>query len=1472
MKRFTLHLALVCTIRLLITSPSFGQGVIATVAGTDFILPSSHFGALAAPLGRVRDVCLDAAGNLYISDEQNHVVARLSPDGFLDVIAGNGLAGFSGDGGRAVNAALRAPLGVAIDRAGNLYIADQQDHRVRVVSPAGIITTLAGTGSPGFSGDGGPANRAALNTPRGLALDRAGNLYIADSGNNRIRMVSPNGTITTFGSELSTPQAVATDASGNVYVVLSLTVVRLTPDGKTQSVAGAFAPSGIAVDANGSIFISDSAQQQILRVRGSETIAIAGGGFVKGSGFSGDGGPATSALINNPGGLAVDGRGNVFFADRDNFRVRRIDTSGTITTIAGNGQYRFSGDGGPAGSANLNQPVGLGFDVSGNLLVADLSNSRIRMIRTDNSIQTVAGNGTFGFSGDGGPAVNAALNLPQGVAADQAGNFYIADQFNDRIRQVKPGGTITTLAGGGVAIGDNGPPSQAKLSFPWSVAVDAQGGVLIADSFNNRIRRVAPDGRTITTIAGVGVAGFSGDAGPATSARLSAPRAVAVDGSGRIYFSDTGNNRVRFINSAGTIQTLAGGGAALGDNGPATGATLNNPRGLAIDLAGNVYIADSFNNRVRRVAPGGTITTVAGTGTAGFSGDGDLAAMAQLNTPQGVAIDAAGNLYIADVENHRVRAVLAERPMVTATATSVAFTGEAGGDHSHPATIGIAGPFAGVPFSVAIVPSSASSWLSVTPQRGGLPVALQVVADPANLPQGVLQAVIQVAIPNANPPQLSFPVTFTVAAASNPQQLVDRQELAFHFVQKASSAVKTFTVSNSGGGPLAFKATASVISEGNWLSVSPSSGVASPGQPVSVSVTASPGTLSAGTYGGSVAISSPAVAKPVVIPVTMTVTAVPHSIVVSQVGLAFTAVAGGGVSAPQSFGILNGAQGSMSWKAQASVVSGGDWLQVSPSAGQVERPLLDVSNVEVSVNPRGLAAGAYFGKIQTTADADNSPQVVTVALTVLPQGSKPPPEVNPAGLVFSAPEGSNPGSQNLTVGNLLSNPVSYSSSPESASGNPWFSYAPLNAAVPSGSPVRVVVQPDLSKLPSGIYKGSLSFQFDDESHSVRRVDILSVIAPGPAGPSTLRPGANAVRGVTPQAAACPTPSSLEIQFRTLRQGFAAVSGQSAAVEVQVVDNCGALVGPAGQSAQVTAFFSSGESVQMTHVGAGIWQGTWRPGNVSPSVVVKVTGLVQVGGNLVGGLSTALSGSVKAQAPASLSPTTTADGVVHAASSLARVPISPGGLITIYGENLADGNGGAGSLPLPQELNGAQVLLGDQRLPILYTTTGQLNVQVPYTVPVNTQYQLTVQHGNSLSVPEQLVVAAAQPGIFTLNQQGTGQGSIVKGDQVTLARPGTPATIGETVVIYCTGLGAVSPAVKEGSPAPNTPPLSTTVNPVTVTIGDKAAQVVFAGLTPGYAGLYQVNAVVPGGITIGDAVPVVLSVAGQTSPAVTMAVR
>jgi uncharacterized protein (TIGR03437 family) len=689
---------------------------------------------------------------------------------------------------------------------------------------------------------------------------------------------------------------------------------------------------------------------------------------------------------------------------------------------------------------------------------------------------------------------------------------------------------------------------------------------------------------------------------------------------------------------------------------------------------------------------------------------------------------------------------------------------------------------------------------------------------------------------------------------------VDAQNLNFTATQGSGALTQQLHALNRGSGSLSFTAKATTSSGESWLTVSAGSGTATPASPASLMVTATPGSLAPGTYSGTITITG--AGGTIDVPVTLSVSAPSASILVSQSALSFTAVSQGGVPLPQNFGILNIGQGSMGWTATASTLSGGNWLKISPSSGPLQRPYLDVSLVTVSIDPSTLAAGTYYGRIQVSAPAANTPQLMTVILTVLPAGLTLGPQVFPTGLIFTGVAGETPGSQDVQVGN----PTGQVNNFQSGLIGEGFSFLPTNASVKPDQPTTVRVYPDFSNLtPASIHQGTITLQFSDRSPS-QTINVLTVVAPSGAAANN---SGELTKVTGPRAASGCAAQAWNVQFRSLQPNFTAVLGQATAVDVQIADGCGSLVGPGGQSAYVAANVTGGDPlIGMTHIGNGIWQGTWKPVNAAGGVTLFVTA---VGPNGVGGQNK-VSGAVSAPAPAVTTPTVTAKGVVHAASEQGGVPIAPGGLITVYGVNLADGVGQSKGLPLPQQLNGAQVLLGNQPLPILYTSTGQLNVQVPYTVPVNTQYQMTVQHGNTLSVPQQLVVAEAQPGIFTVNQQGTGQGSIVRSDQVTLAQAGTPASIGETVVIYCTGLGAVTPAVKEGTQAPTTAPLSMTVNPVTVTIGGKTAPVAFAGLTPGYAGLYQVNAVVPAGIPTGDTVPVVVNAAGQTSPAVTMAVR
>ncbi|RKT54564.1 RICIN domain-containing protein [Saccharothrix australiensis] len=339
-------------------------------------------------------------------------------------------------------------------------------------------------------------------------------------------------------------------------------------------------------------------------------------------------------------------------------------TASSITTVAGTGTAAFGGDDGPATTARLNTPRGLAADRAGTLYLADTDNHRIRRITPNGTITTVAGTGAGGFGGDHGPATAARLNWPIAVAVDSTGALYIADYANHRVRKVAPDGTITTVAGTGTAGygGDNGPATAAALKSPMGVALDSAGALYIADRDNHRVRKVTADGR-ITTVAGTGAAGFGGDDGPATAAALKSPTRVALDSAGTLYLADSGNHRLRKVTPDGTITTVAGTGTAgsSGDNGPAANATLNNPFGIAVDHDGTLYLADFDNHRVRRITPDGTITTVAGTGTAGSSGDNGPATAAQLKNPQDVALDSAGALYLAEAHNHRVRRVVTAR-------------------------------------------------------------------------------------------------------------------------------------------------------------------------------------------------------------------------------------------------------------------------------------------------------------------------------------------------------------------------------------------------------------------------------------------------------------------------------------------------------------------------------------------------------------------------------------------------------------------------------------------------------------------------------------------------------------------------------------------------------------------------------------------------------------------------------------------
>lgn len=338
--------------------------------------------------------------------------------------------------------------------------------------------------------------------------------------------------------------------------------------------------------------------------------------------FSGDGGPARSASLSYPNGVAVDTAGNLFIADSNNNMIRRVSISGVITTVAGNEIAGYSGDGGPATAASLNFPTDVTVDASGNLYIADLGNSRIRKVSATGVIATVAGNGTSGFSGDGGQAISAAFGQISSITVDSSDNLFVADAPNRRVRKVSTSGIITTVAGNGTSgfSGDNGSATSASLSYPTGVTVDTAGNLFVADAGNLRIRKVSASG-IITTVAGDGSYGFSGDGGPATSASLNYPDGVAVDASGNLFIADTDNSRIRKVSANGIITTVAGNGisAFAGDGGPATSASLSYPNGVAVDGSGDLFIADSENSRIREVLPQSVPIVISANNSADYS-------------------------------------------------------------------------------------------------------------------------------------------------------------------------------------------------------------------------------------------------------------------------------------------------------------------------------------------------------------------------------------------------------------------------------------------------------------------------------------------------------------------------------------------------------------------------------------------------------------------------------------------------------------------------------------------------------------------------------------------------------------------------------------------------------------------------------------------------------------------------------------
>ena len=596
-------------------------GVVTTYAGTAGSQGSAEGTGAAARFLDPYGVAVDGSGNVYVADTGGNRIRKIAPGGIVTTLAGSQTAGTADGTGTA--ARFQEPRGVATDVGGNVYVADYQNHAIRKITPAGVVTTLAGTtGSSGTADGTGAAAR--FREPQGIAVDSSGNVYVADSSNHTIRMITPGGVVTTIAGTAG--------LSGSA-------------NGTAVGTARFREPRGVSVDASGNVYVADYGNHAIRKIAGGTVSTVAG---AAGSAGSTDG-TGTAARFYYPSSVSSDAAGNLLVADTSSNTVRAIDTAGVVTTLAGLAGRSSSVDG-TGSAARFEDPYTVAADGSGNLYVADATDHTVRKITPAGVVTTLAGSkGSFG-SADGTGAA-ARFFAPLGIAADSAGTVYVADTGNYTVRMITASGVVTTLAGtAGLSGAANGTGAAARFSRLNGLDVDTDGNVYVVDG--DTIRKITPAG-VVTTLAGTnGVPGFVDGTGAA--ARFLVPFDITVDSAGTLYVCDHGNHAIRKITPAGVVTTLAGSGLAGSADGTGTAATFRFPSGVAVDASGTVHVADTDNQLVRSVTAAGVVTTVGG--SAGSTGSTDGAGTAsRFFNPKDVTVDASGNLYVADRANYAIR-------------------------------------------------------------------------------------------------------------------------------------------------------------------------------------------------------------------------------------------------------------------------------------------------------------------------------------------------------------------------------------------------------------------------------------------------------------------------------------------------------------------------------------------------------------------------------------------------------------------------------------------------------------------------------------------------------------------------------------------------------------------------------------------------------------------------------------------------